>query len=203
MAWAWTKGNFKMSKKKLTSILSSVVAIALGVAMAMISNGHVKKAKSVHEQLAAGIREMSVMINDLAAAKNSGGAPEMLAYARQNKARATAAADKIRQSCDYFQKVRVPSALKDELKAVRAAIPEMRSFADSFEAIFGGVMTESEFNSAVMAMGTRAERLLASDGFAQAESNFIKELNRLKSRRRFVWLEVFDCSLPREVSQAV
>lgn len=53
----------------------------------------------------------------------------------------------------------MPSSLKDELKAVKAGIPEMRSFADSFEAMFGGVMTESEFESAAMEMARRVGRL--------------------------------------------
>ena len=126
-----------MSKKKRNSIISVVVSIALGLTMFMLTDSHVKKAEKMHVQLAAGIMEMSAMISDLADAKNRGGAPEMLAYSRQNKARATAAADKIRQTCDYFEKVRVTGSLKDELRAVRAAIPEMRGFADSFEAMFG------------------------------------------------------------------
>lgn len=112
----------------------------------------------------------------------------MLSYAISSKPRATEAANKLRGACDYFEKVRVPGALKDELAAVRAAVPEMRSFADSFEAMFGGVMLESEFMSAVEQMGLRAERLIARDGFAYAEASFMKELNRLDSSKGFVWL---------------
>lgn len=181
-----------MSKKKLGSLLSGVAALALGFIIAMISHSHVEKAKKMHDQIVSGVSEMSAMLKDLVAANEHGGAPQMLSYARQNKPRATEAANKIRKACDYFQKVHVPSSLKDELKAVRAAIPEMRSFADSFEAMFGGVMTESEFESAALEMGRRAERLVASDGFAQAEANFMKELNRLKSRKHFIWLAIFN-----------
>lgn len=170
--------------------MSSVIALALGFAMAMISHSHVEKARKMHEQIVAGVSEMSAMIKELKSASEQGGAPQMLSYARQNKPRAKEAADKLRGACDYFQKVHVPSGLKDELKAVRAAIPEMRSFADSFEAMFGGVMTESEFESAAMEVARRAEKLTASDGFAQAEANFMRELNRLKSRKRFLWLTI-------------
>lgn len=181
-----------MSKKKLTSIISTVVAVALGLAMFLLTDGHIKKTKSVHEQMAAGFSEMRTLLSELMDAGTAGGMPAMLSYARSNKPRATEATNKLRAACDYFEKLRVPSSLKDELKAVRAGIPEMRSFADSFDAMFGGVMLESEFESAVADMGTRAERLVAADGFAQAEANFIKELNRLtsRSRSRFIWLIV-------------
>lgn len=177
-----------MSKKTRNSIISALVSIALGLTMFFIHDGHMKKARETHSRLAAGISEMSTMMSELVDAANRGGAPEMLSYARNNKPRAAEAANKIRKSCDYFEKVRVPGALKDELKAVRAAIPEMRSFADSFEAMFGGAMIESEFMSAAEQMAIRAERLVASDGFAQAEAKFMVELNRLNSKRRFVWL---------------
>lgn len=179
-----------MSNKTRNSIISALVSIALGLTMFFIHNGHMKKVRAAHSQLAAGISEMSTMLTELLDARNSGGAPEMLSYARNNKPRATEAADKIRKTCDYFQKVRVPGALKDELAAVKAGIPEMRSFADSFEAMFGGVMIESEFVSAAELMGQRAERLVASDGFAYAEANFMQELYRLDKRRGFVWLAV-------------
>lgn len=177
-----------MNKKKLTSLIATLVGVAIALGAILITDSHVKKARSMHELIVAGISDMSAMLKDLVAENNRGGAPQMLSYARQNKPRATEAADKIRKACDYFQKVHVPSSLKDELKAVKAGIPEMRSFADAFEAMFGGAMTESEFESAALEMGRRAERLVASDGFAYAEANFMSELNRLKSRRRFVWL---------------
>lgn len=177
-----------MSRKRQASILSSVIAIALTLGMLFLTESHVKKARSMHELIVSGVSEMSAMLKELVAANEQGGAPQMLSYARQNKPRATEAADKLRKACDYFQKVRVPSSLKDELRTVKAGIPEMRSFADSFEAMFGGVMTESEFESAAKEMGRRAERLVASDGFAMAEAKFMQELNRLKSKRRFVWL---------------
>lgn len=179
-----------MSKKKLTSIISTVVAIALGLTAFLLTDGHIKKTKSVHDEMVAGFSEMRTLLSELMDAGRSGGMPEMLSYARSSKPRATEAANKLRAACDYFEKLRVPSSLKDELKAVRAGIPEMRSFADAFDAMFGGVMLESEFESAVADMATRAERLVAADGFAQAEADFIKELNRLNSRKHFVWLVV-------------
>lgn len=177
-----------MSGKKLTSILSTVVALALTLGTILLTSSHVKKAESMHEQMAAGVSEMSVMLRELVEAKEQGGTSRMLSYARQNKPRATEAANKLRKACDYFQKVHVPSSLKDELKAVKAGIPEMRSFADSFEAMFGGVMTESEFESAAVEMGRYAERLAASDGFAVAEAKFMAELHRLNSNGGFIWL---------------
>lgn len=179
-----------MSKKTRNSIISALISIALGLTMFFLHEGHMKKARETHSRLAAGISEMGTMMNELVDAANRGGAPEMLSYARNNKPRAAEAANKLRGACDYFEKVRVPGALKDELAAVRAGIPEMRSFADSFEAMFGGVMLESEFVSAAEQMGLRAERLVASDGFAYAEAKFMKELNRLDSQRGFVWLAV-------------
>lgn len=177
-----------MSKKTRNSIISALVSIVLGLTMFLLHEGHMKKAREAHSRLAAGISEMNTMMNELLDAAKRGGTPEMLSYARNNKPRATEAANKMRKSCDYFEKVRVPGSLKDELAAVRAGIPEMRSFADSFEAMFGGVMIESEFMSAAEQMAIRAERLVASDGFAVAEAKFMTELNRLNSKRGFLWL---------------
>lgn len=179
-----------MSRKRAISIISTVAAFALAFAAVMITNGHVKKAGKMHEQLAAGIREMSALVNELKDARNQGGAPQMLLYARNNKERAVEAADKIRRACDYFRKVRVPSGLKDEIKKVRETVPEMRSFADTFEGVFGEVMTEKEFESALINVARRAEQLSEPGGFAYAEAEFIKKLNRLKSRKRFIWLTI-------------
>lgn len=39
----------------------------------MLTSSHVKKAESMHEQIVAGVSEMSVMLKDLVAENNRGG----------------------------------------------------------------------------------------------------------------------------------
>lgn len=60
-------------RKKLTSILSTVVALALTLGPILLTSSHVKKAESMHEQIVAGVSEMSVMLKDLVAENNRGG----------------------------------------------------------------------------------------------------------------------------------
>lgn len=175
--------------KKLVSVLTTIGAFALGFIMFMISKGHVDKAMKMHERLGSGFSEMSALLNELVDAGNRGGMPQMLSFARENQTRALEATNKVREVCDYFEKVKVPSSLKSKLSAVREGIPEMRRFIDSFEGIFKGVMLESEFKAAVAVMGQNAERLAETGGFVKAEASFILELNRLRSgRKRFIWL---------------
>lgn len=176
--------------KKLVSVITTVGAFALGFIMFMISKGHVDKAMKMHEQLVSGFSEMSLLLSELMDAGTSGGTPKMMSFARWNQARAAEAVNKMREVCDYFEKVKVPSALKSKLSAVREGIPEMRRFLDSFEGMFKGTLIESEFNASVALMGQNAKQLAESGGFVKAEADFIIELKRLKSRtrRRFIWL---------------
>lgn len=177
-----------MRNKRSVSILSSVVAVVLGFTVFMIHKGHVDKAVKMHEQLASSMREMNAMLSELITAGTEGGVPRMLSTARSNKTRATEAANKMREVCDYFEKVSVPSSLKDELAAVRKGIPEMRRFIDSFEGLFGTALIESEFMNAVEALGQNTEHLVETDGFARAEASFISELKRIRYRKGFIWL---------------
>lgn len=177
-----------MRNKRFVSILSSVVSLVLGFTLFMIHKGHVDKAMKMHEQLASSMREMNAMLSELISAGTEGGMPQMLSAARSNQTRAAEAAKKMREVCDYFEKVKVPSSLKSELSAVRKGIPEMRRFIDSFEGLFGSVMIESEFMNAVEALGKNTEQLVETDGFARAEASFISELERIRYRKGFIWL---------------
>lgn len=179
-----------MERKKLISILTSVGAVALGLILFLISQSHINKALKKHERLASGFSEMYTLLSELKEAGEQGGKPQMLSFVRENKSRAAEAANKMREACDYYEKVRVPSALKSKLSAVREGIPEMRRFLDSFEGMFKGTLIESEFNASVALMGQNAKQLAESGGFVKAEADFIIELKRLKSRtrRRLIWL---------------
>lgn len=174
--------------KKLVSVITTAGAFVLGFVMFMISKGHVDKALKMHDRLASGFSEMYALLLELKDAGVQGGKPQMLTFARENKSRAAEAANKMREVCDYYEKVRVPSALKSKLSAVRTSIPEMRRFIDSFEGVFKGVMLESELKDAVATLARETQLLAETGGFIKAESSFISEMKRLRSRRRFIWL---------------
>lgn len=177
-----------MERKKLISILTGVGAVALGLIMFLISQSHINKALKMHDRLALGFSEMYTLLSELKDAGEQGGKPQMLSFVRENKSRAAEAANKMREACDYYEKVRVPSALKSKLSAVRTSIPEMRRFIDSFEGMFKEVMLESELKDAVTALARDTKQLAETGGFITAEASFVSELKRLKSRRRFFWL---------------
>ena len=178
-----------MDKKKLTSVLSAVGAFAVALVMFLISNHNIKTARKMHDQLSAGVTEITRLTSELAEAGQQGGKPQMLTYVREHKPQAVAAANKIRAVCDYYEKLRVPSALRSKLSAIRASIPGMRVFLDSFEGIFKEVMLESELKSAVFTANLSAESPSVKS-FILSEQAFISEMEHLDWQRKggLVWL---------------
>ena len=179
-----------MDKKKLISILSGICPIVIALAMFFISHHHIDTARKMHERLTAGITEMTRLTSGISEAGRKGGKPQMLAYVRDNKPKAAEAANTVREVCDYYEKLKVPSALKDKHSAVREAIPQMRYFVNLFEGMFKEVMLESEFEAAVSAAAAGAESLAENDGFILSEQAFFSEMERIERQRKsgLVWL---------------
>lgn len=175
--------------KTLRNIISAVVTLLIPLVLVLISHHNITTAKSHDKALYEGFSEISRITSDIIEANRSGGMPQTLNYVRENKSRAVEAVEKMRSVCDYFEKVTVPGKLKDELAAVRAAIPDMRCFLDSYENMFHEVMLESEFMSYVHEMSQSAAALDDNGGFFYAESAFMKKLGRLRDRRHgLLWL---------------
>lgn len=177
-------------KKKLISVLSTVLVFVAAFVLFMISNSNINKAQKQNDIFADNFTELARIVNEMTAANRDGGMPKTLAYVRENKERAVRAVENLRGVCDYFEKLNVPEALKDELAAVRAGIPDMRRFLDKYENMFHGVMLESEFKAYVSEMSRSVEALEKEGSFVIAEQEFMRELNRLKSRRKggLMWL---------------
>lgn len=180
-----------MTKKKLISIASTAVAIIIGITMALVSHNNIKKAENMNSLFAESLTELVKISNEIVAA-NKGGRPNVLNFVRENKSRAVKAVNDLRTVCDYFEKVKVPKSLKDELAAVRKGIPAMRTFLDKYENMFHEVMLESEFLSYVHEMSVSVSALQDDGSFIYAEQDFMRKLKRLRQNssryNRFVWL---------------
>ncbi len=178
-----------MTKKKLVSIVTTAVAIIIGIAMVLVSHNNIKTAEKNNSLLADNFTELLKITEEILDAKKTGGAPRMLNYVRENKTRAVNAVNNVRSVCDYFEKVKVPKSLKNELAEVREGIPAMRTFLDKYENMFHEVMLESEFMSYVGEMSGSAE---SSAGFVAAEQKFMRKLKSLRQNssryNHFWWL---------------
>ncbi len=180
-----------MTKKKLISIASTVLAVIMGVTMALVSHNNIKKAENMNTLFAENLTELLKIADEIVDA-NKSGRPNVLNFVRENKSRAVEAVNNLRTVCDYFEKVNVPKSLKDELVAVRTGIPAMRTFLDKYENMFHDVMLESEFLSYVHEMSVSVTALQDDGSFIYAEQNFMRKLKSLRQRssryNRFMWL---------------
>lgn len=175
--------------KMIRNVISAAGALLIPLVLVLISYNNIKTAKSHDKTLYESFSEISRIASGIIEANRSGGMPETLNYVRENKSRASEAVDKMRSVCDYFDKVTVPKALRDELDAVRGAVPDMRRFLDSYENMFHEVMLESEFMGYVHEMSESVSALENEDSFFRAEAAFMKKLDRLRDRRRgLLWL---------------
>lgn len=168
--------------KKLISILSGIGSVVLAFVLFMISHSNIKKAEKQNDILAENFTELTRIANEIVEANRAGGMPKTLMCVRENKDRAVKAVENLRGVCDYFEKVKVPNKLKDELAKVRAGIPDMRNFLDKYENMFQDVMLESEFKTYVFEMSDSVSALGESGSFIIAEQELMRELNRLRER---------------------
>ncbi len=174
--------------KTLRNIISVAGTFLIPLVLVLISHHNIKTAESNNKALMEGFYEI-VSITDGILDAHDSGMPQTLNYVRENKSRASEAVKKMRSVCDYFDKVTVPGKLKDELAAVRAAIPDMRRFLDKYENMFHDVMLESEFLGYVHEMSESVSALEDEGSFFYAESAFMKKLQRLERRRGgLLWL---------------
>lgn len=176
-------------KKKLITVISTVAPLVIALVLVMISFGNINKAEKQNEIFAENFTELLRIVDEITETHSKNGMPKTLAYVRENKERAVKAVENLRGVCDYFERVTVPGALKDELEDVRVCIPAMRSFLDKYENMFHGVMLESEFKGYVHEMSASAKVLEESGNFIFAEQEFMRKLDRLKSRKGgLTWL---------------
>lgn len=178
-----------MSGKKRVSIISTAVSLLLALVLVLISHGNISKAEKQNEIMAHNFTELMRIVDEIVGAHNEGGMPKALAFVRDNKDRAAEAVKNLRRVCDYFEKVKVPGNLKDELEKVRAGIPDMRRFLDKYENMFHGVMLESEFLGYVREMSESVSFLEGDGNFILAEQAFMRKLKKLRGRKGgLIWL---------------
>ena len=176
-------------KKKAITIISSAAPFVMALVLILISSGNINKATKQNEILADNFTELVRIVDEITTAFRDGGMPKTLEFVRDNKERAAKAVEELRGVCDYFEKITVPGALKDKLEAVRAGIPAMRDFLDKYENMFHAVMLEREFKEYVSEMSASVSELENEGSFIIAEQAFMRELNRLNSRKKgLMWL---------------
>ena len=171
-------------KGKIIAVMSVVAPIIVALNIVLTSHGNIDKAEKQNEIFADNFTELVRIADEIVGATREGGMPKALAYVRENKERAEKAVKNLRGVCDYFENLNVPRELKDELTAVRASLPAMRSFLAKYERMFQTVMLEKEFLGYVKDMSESAEELEKNGNFIFAEQEFMREVKRLKSRRQ-------------------
>ena len=169
--------------KKLLSIISTAAAIVLALVMILLSEHNIKTARNNDELLDSGMDEIFALTDGMS---ESGNMPHTLEYLRQNRERAQKAINDIRSVCDYYEKVTVPNKLRNQLTKVRAGIPAMRRFLDSYEKFFNSTL-ESEFRENAIIAADLVDGMRES--FYIAEKEFITQMNELRHRKQgLLWL---------------
>lgn len=175
--------------KKLKSVISIAAAVLLAIIPVVISQHNISKAEKQNDILAENFTELVRIAGEIADTYRANGMPKTLTFVRENKGRAVKAVENLRGVCDYFEKVKVPRKLKDELAKVRAGIPDMRNFLDKYENMFQDVMLESEFKAYVSEMSKSVSALQESGSFIIAEQEFMRAMKRLRGRKGgLMWL---------------
>lgn len=173
--------------KKLWAALPAVIGILLALVSMIATQKHVSETERYFAQYNAALETLTQYVGEIA--KENGF--NRIGYVISVRDNALSELDMIRESLDYFEKIKPPKSLRAEHTAILNSLAAERAFIDATEQVFLSYTAE-QLKQNVSAVLTFADYETSADGFPSALSAFMKKLEKLKSSRsrynRFVWI---------------
>lgn len=172
--------------KKIIACIPLIVGVLLAIISISSTDKHVKETRSYCEQYDSAFERIGGYISEI-----SGSGYNMINTVISVRDNAINDINSMRETLDYFERLKTPNSLSSEHRAVLAAIPSERRFLDSLESYFN-----SKTNKELMLNRDKVlsciEVSKTSEGFDASKNRFTERISYLRLHsskyRHFVWI---------------